>query len=311
MIFLNENNEVFEEIHPIKLDNSEIKQMYQITSQEGCIASKQIIGNRAYQVNICRFNLDNRHSRMTLGLFKDMTRLEQYADRLRDLEKFSSLVTLSAGIAHEIRNPLTTARGFLQLFLKKSDSPSDRQFLALTITELDRIQILLRDFMNIAKPDLKNRQTVELVTLVREVIHFMRPEASLKNVELICDVCTESATIEADAGQIKQVFINILQNAVQACENRGYVTISAVLEAKQVSIHFSDTGCGIADANQLFHPFYTTKESGTGLGLVVSKHIVEEHRGKIEIESKEGCGTTVKITLPLMNTNIEKQSAPS
>jgi signal transduction histidine kinase len=298
MVFLDQNNDIIDEFHATKLEESELNIMHQITRLGESIAAKHAIGDRTYQVDIIRIEDETDQFSSTLGLFRDITRVEQYSDRLQDMEKYSSLVTLSAGIAHEIRNPLTTARGFLQLFLKKSESPSDKQFLSLTITELDRIQSLLHDFMNIAKPYTPGKQSVNLVGIVDEVTQFLCPEASLKNVLLKVELPPEPVYIHADASEIKQVFINILQNAVQACAGTGEVTISMILGDGQVAVEFRDTGCGIKDTSKLFHPFFTTKESGTGLGLVVSKHIIDEHKGTINVESTAGTGTTVRVSLP-------------
>jgi signal transduction histidine kinase len=305
MVFLDAKNNIIEEFHATRLSNAALDSMHQITRQGETLALKRTIGDRTYQVDVIKIDDETGQCPSTLGLFRDITRIEQYSDRLQDMEKYSSLVTLSAGIAHEIRNPLTTARGFLQLFLKRAESPSDKQFLSLTITELDRIQSLLHDFMNIAKPYTPGKQLVNLVAIVNEVTQFLRPEASLKNVLLKVELPNEPVNIFADTSEIKQVFINILQNAVQACMSSGEVTISTVIQNNHVIVAFKDTGCGIEDTSKLFHPFFTTKETGTGLGLVVSKHIIDEHGGTIEVESAVGSGTTVRVFLPILD--VEKQ----
>lgn len=217
--------------------------------------------------------------------------------RLLELEKVLSLASLSAGIAHEIRNPLTTARGFLQLFEQRCE-PADREYLELTIHELDRIQALLEDFMGLARPDKECFQLVDVRDLAHSVYQFLCPEASLRGVQLNYDVPETAVEISLQAGRIKQVLINLLQNAVHACGQRGEVHICIRDFDHAVNITIADNGCGIADTEQLFRPFHTTKQNGTGLGMFVSKQIVEEHGGNIHVDSTMNAGTTVTVHLP-------------
>lgn len=218
--------------------------------------------------------------------------------KLQEFEKFSSLASLSAGIAHEIRNPLTTARGFLQLFEQRC-APADRDYLQLTIHELDRIQHLLVDFMGLCRPDSEAFQTVDTCMLTQSVCDFLCPEASLYSVELLSDIPVLPVMLHLQPGRIKQVLINLVKNAIHACDKGGgQVHLQLRDNPTDVTIIIADTGCGISDMNHLFDPFHTTKMSGTGLGLFVSKHIVEEHRGHIHIDSAIGHGTTIMVYLP-------------
>lgn len=224
--------------------------------------------------------------------------LDQLQMKLREFEKASSLASLTAGIAHEIRNPLTTARGFLQLFEQRSDSGQDKEYIELTIRELDRIQALLQDFMGLARPDCEHFQEIDARNLTASVYQFLSPEASLCNVELVCDVPEHPVMIRLHPGRIKQVLINLMQNAVHACDKQGHVTLSVHDFDNYITLSIIDNGCGITDLHQLFRPFFTTKQTGTGLGMFVSKHIVEEHYGHIQVDSMQNKGTTVTIYLP-------------
>lgn len=235
-----------------------------------------------------------------LNLFSKISPEDEVNLRLRDVEKLRTLNSLAAGIAHDIRNPLTTARGFLQLFMKQIQSDRDMQFLHLIIDELDRIQGLLSHFMSIAKPPLPKYARTDMVPVLREVCDFLAPEATLRDVELSLEVPHEPLLAYADVAQMKQVLLNVVQNALHACQNKGRVHLSLHATYSTIVLSVVDNGCGIADISKLYRGFYTTKETGTGLGVVVSRRIVEEHQGCLDISSKPGVGTTVRIVLPRM-----------
>lgn len=222
---------------------------------------------------------------------------EKIDTKLTEFEKNRSLASLSAGIAHEIRNPLTTARGFLQLFEQRCE-PADKKFVELTIRELDRIHALLQDFMGMARPDDESTQLVDIRELTHSVYQFLRPEATLCGVLLNYDVPSSCVLLSVQADRIKQVLINLLQNAVHACDKDGEVHVSLRDFSDHATITIRDNGCGISDMHQLFRPFQTTKSNGTGLGMFVSKHIIEAHRGHLQVDSTVGEGTTVTVYLP-------------
>jgi signal transduction histidine kinase len=226
--------------------------------------------------------------------------LQRVDGQIRDIDRYSMLTSLAAGIAHEIRNPLTTARGFLQLFAERLVSDADKQFLELTIEELDRIHRLVADFMSLAKPVECAYQHVNATSVMRSTAEFIKPEALLRGVILDTEIPDVDVWVWGDEKQLKQVMLNIAQNAMQACCDGGRVTLDLHACPEHVLLRVRDTGCGIPpqDLDKVFQPFYTTKPAGTGLGLAISKRIVEEHRGSIEIDSTVGVGTTVTIRLP-------------
>ncbi|SIS92840.1 sensor histidine kinase [Alicyclobacillus vulcanalis] len=225
--------------------------------------------------------------------------LRRMRNKLQEFEKVSALAQLCAGIAHEIRNPLTTARGFLQLFAERCDD-KDRAYLELTIGELDRIRELLEDFMGLCRPEREERVEIDVAEIAQSVHRFLLPEASLCDIRLDLHLPAQPLMAAVRPQQIKQVLINLVQNALHACRGRPNAAVSLHLEEREghVVAKVMDNGCGIQHVERIFRPFYTTKSTGTGLGLFVCKHIVEAHGGSIAIRSRVDEGTTVTVDLP-------------
>lgn len=308
VVCIDPTNRVIEERHPIPLTENVQSAMIHLTQLGECDQSELPIGNGTFLVDVRNLWDHSGHLKGRLGLFQDVTKRKQMEQRAHEADKFSMLTSLTAGIAHEIRNPLTTAKGFLQLFADRLTGETDRQFLHLTITELDRINKLVNDFMSMAKPDTWGYEKVNITELVDSVSRFIGPEATLLKVPLDISIPAHDIWIWADGDQIKQVILNIVQNALQACEAKtGAVTLELAETDHHVEIIVSDTGCGMTEAqiDRMFQPFYTTKATGTGLGMSISKRIVEEHGGKIKVTSQVEVGTTVCIELKRFEANSE------
>lgn len=311
VLILDKYHQILKEHHPVHPSPLFAKSIYDIVaSAETEMKNEMKIDGQPYWVDCLQIYDHEGVLQYKIGLFKNLSLPKQYEKHLRDIEKLNTLTSLSAGIAHEIRNPLTTARGFLQLFAQRSTSKQDKQFIDLTIAELDRAQNLLTDFMGIAKPKPADRKWINLSDIIQDVAQFLFPEASLENVELTVNIETDPVLVYADVGQMKQVLMNILQNAVHACRQKesrphGHVqiTLNSINHFAQITIQ--DNGCGIADVSQLFRPFYTTKKTGTGLGLLVSRNIIEEHQGFIYVDTSAGIGTTFRIILPQQEPSVE------
>ncbi|TDF97580.1 PAS domain-containing sensor histidine kinase [Paenibacillus piri] len=229
-------------------------------------------------------------------VFRDITERKRTEEMMIRSEKLSIVGQLAAGVAHEIRNPLTTLKGFTQLI--KAGKISDG-YIDLMQVELERINQIVSEFMVIAKPKDVELKRHDLHRIIVDVIHFMEMQAIMNNVEFkyslqehVCCLCNED--------QLKQVFMNILKNAIEAMPSGGFIEIAMACEIDRIEIDFTDHGVGIPKEmlSRLGEPFFTTKETGTGLGLMICHRIIESHNGTMQIRSKPKKGTNIKITLP-------------
>lgn len=239
-----------------------------------------------------------------ISIFKDVTELKEKTNQIKQLDQLGVIGQLAAGIAHEIRNPLTSIKGFVQLLAEETN----HQFGEIITSEIERIEFIMNEFLILAKPQREIVFKKENVnTVVQEVISFMRPEAVLNNVEFVTKF-NSFPYVNCEAKQIKQVIINLIKNAIEAMPRGGKLHIHTLsTEEGFVMIKVRDEGIGISKEHlqRLSEPFFTNKEKGTGLGLMISNKIIEDHKGSIEFFSELGKGTTVEIRLPLA-TDIGK-----
>jgi signal transduction histidine kinase len=235
-------------------------------------------------------------------LYEDISRARvqmQRADRL------ASLGTLTAGLAHEIRNPLVAIKTFTQLLPERFDDDEFRNhFLNVTAGEVDRISSLVNELLEFARPSQPNLNKENLNQIVEKMLLLVATESHKKNLQIIKEFHPSLPSVVLDKEQIKQVFLNILLNAIDATPENGTITVrTKPIERngyqEYVQIIVRDTGKGIpkVDLDRIFTPFYTTKHQGSGLGLAISHQIVQEHHGSIEVESSENQGTAFYITL--------------
>jgi len=236
-------------------------------------------------------------------IMRDITEQKQAEELFVRSEKLSIAGQLAAGIAHEIRNPMTAIKGFIQLI--KSDFPDKPEYFDIITSEIGRIELILSELLILAKPQTVTISTIEIHSLMNEVITLLNTEAILNNVEIITDFYEEEIYIQCEINQIKQVCINFIKNAIESMPNGGTLTIQIKLK-DGVHIRFIDEGCGIPESvlEKLGQPFYTTKEKGTGLGYMVSKRIIENHKGTITVTSKLNEGTVFEVFLPLSVTDV-------
>ncbi len=214
-------------------------------------------------------------------------------------EKLSIVGQLAAGIAHEIRNPLTSIKGFLQ-FIKPQEE--HQHFHEIMLSEIDRVEEIITEFLFLAKPQKRNVQTQDINLILQNVIKLFEPQALYSGVQITTELPAKPKLIECEANHLKQVFINVLKNSIESMAKGGTIHIKMTEELGVVNIGFTDEGCGIPveRLSRLGEPFYTTKQKGSGLGLMVSYKIIEQHKGRISIDSKLNQGTSVVISLPLL-----------
>jgi len=235
---------------------------------------------------------------------RDITSQKQLEEKVIKAEKFSVIGELAAGIAHEVRNPLTSVKGFLQLLDKKFDqSDQIHQYIEIMLDEIKRINRIISEFLLLSKPTVPIKRPTNICEVLYEILLLTEGEFHLKNIKLVREYDAECPEVTVDAEQIKQVFLNLVANALAAMPDGGTLTVSTKYDRfdKAVRIYFADTGIGIDPSHQqlIFDPFFTTREDGTGLGLTVSYRIVENHGGKLEMISSPGDGATFIIHLPI------------
>ncbi|QHA93574.1 PAS domain-containing sensor histidine kinase [Bacillus sp. N1-1] len=212
-------------------------------------------------------------------------------------EKLSVIGQLAAAVAHEVRNPLTAVKGFIQLYKDKIDG----EIHELMLSEMNRTENIISEFLSLAKPQAVTYQQANVTTLICETLSIMDSQARINNVCIKKDLQEALDFVECEVNQIKQVLINLIKNGIESMPGGGELTIQTSQEDETFRIAISDQGVGISEERlkHLGDPFFSNKEAGTGLGLVVCYKIVHEHGGRIEFDSELGVGTTVSVLLPL------------
>jgi signal transduction histidine kinase len=233
--------------------------------------------------------------------------------RLIEQEKFRSLGEMTANIAHEIKNPLVIIGGFTKRLAKKMQNENtEDKYIDIILKEVSRLEKILNEILNYVKESPSISETCIINDFLDEILYLLSTDTSWEQVNIVKTFDTGLPPIPCDSQQLKQVFINILMNAYEAMNGRGKLTIKTACTTfnKQsfASISITDTGGGINPAviDNVFNPFFTTKERGTGLGLAISNKIINNHRGHIDVENTAGKGVTFIVHLPLKNTIKEE-----
>jgi PAS domain S-box-containing protein len=232
--------------------------------------------------------------------FTDITEQQKTEEFIRTSEKLSVAGQLAAGIAHEIRNPLTAIKGFIQLL--QSELDKKKPYLHIIESEIQRIELILGELLVLAKPQATKFTKRDIGVLLQHVTALLDTQGILHNIQIVTKIDPSLPLIECDENGLKQVFINFLKNAMEAMKNGGHIFIEAQKKDEHsVLIRFIDEGCGIPKEylEKIGKPFFTTKEKGTGLGMMISKKIIEDHGGTMSIMSEVNKGTTVEVILPI------------
>ncbi|MCA1029630.1 PAS domain S-box protein [Bacillus timonensis] len=216
-------------------------------------------------------------------------------------EKLKLAGEMAAGIVHEIRNPITVLHGFIQLMDQQNSY--DRTYTKIMLDELNRMNTIISEYLILSKPHAQLKfQACEIDTLIKDVVTLFVSEAHLKNITIDTVFFEEGHFIYCESNLLKQVFINFLKNSIEALPNGGVIKIEiSAIEDRWCEVTFADNGIGIANdvLEKIGNPFFTTKETGTGLGMMISQKIIEQHKGTFSIESELGKGTRIKVQLPL------------
>lgn len=242
-----------------------------------------------------------------LMLVRDTTESRRGEEQKLESERLNALTLLAAGVAHEIGNPLNSLNIHLQLLERKLKKAVPelfeaelRELIEISAGEIKRLDHTIDQFLRAIRPSRPQLEPTDLNELIREAMRFLTPELKDRGLEITLELHSALPSLNLDPDQIKQAFYNIVKNAAQATPAGGAIKVRSDLSDESVAVTFSDTGEGIsaADMSNLFRPYFTTKESGTGLGLLIVRRIVREHGGELKFNSSEGEGTTVTIFLP-------------
>jgi len=248
---------------------------------------------------------DSRDENGIECIIKDITERKKIELQMRQADKLASLGQLAAGVAHEINNPLSIVLGYTKFLKKGCDSTTLMDDLEIISNNAEMCKKIVEDLLNFARQTKTQRSEADLHDTIESVVGVVEKNFAEENVEIIRDYDHNIGEVCLDVGKIRQVFMNMIMNAYQAMEAGGMLTIRTRREQENTgfTISFADTGCGVSPSirEKIFDPFFTTKDPGygTGLGLTVSYGIIQEHGGRIFLESEEGRGATFKIWLPL------------
>ncbi|WP_249869658.1 ATP-binding protein [Oceanobacillus saliphilus] len=233
-------------------------------------------------------------NRYVLVYLSDATYKKETEEMMIRSEKMNIAGQLAAGIAHEIRNPLTSLKGFLQLL--QAGGSHKEEYFNIMIDEIDKIESITSELLFISKPLTEVKNTNSIERMIDDVVVLLEPQAKLKNIELVIKKPIQGEIV-CDRSQIKQVLINLVKNAIEAMDEAGKITLSAEDFPDKVEVCISDEGAGIPDEirNKLFEPFFTTKANGTGLGLLITKQILETHEAHMVIKTNKDRGSTFQL----------------
>ncbi|MBU8878612.1 two-component sensor histidine kinase [Bacillus sp. FJAT-29790] len=222
-------------------------------------------------------------------------------EQLQNADKMNAISQLAASVAHEIRNPMTSIRGFMQMMKDEVNlTANQKMFILVSLEELDRTHHIINDFLTLARPSRHETEAFSLSRVVSDVSDFMKPYAVMSNVNLTDDI-ENDLFIKGNLNESKQLFMNIVKNGIEAMPSGGNLRILAYQNSGFAIIEINDEGIGLSQAQlkQLGQPYYSTKTKGTGIGLMICFDIIKRLKGDYHIDSNEGIGTSFKMKFPM------------
>jgi two-component system, LuxR family, sensor kinase FixL len=236
------------------------------------------------------------------GIVRDLTETRALHERIVKAERLAALGQVVAEISHEIKNPLMMIGGFARQLSHETNDEKTLSKLNIIVKEVVRLENLLNEVRDLYLPRTLDKQEMDINELLKEVYDLVREDCETKNMQVVFIPDSEENLVTGDREKLKQVLLNLVKNSAESMMEGGKVSLSTSRKDNKVEILIADEGCGISEEqkNKIFDPFFTTKKGGTGLGLSVSKCIVEDHpESTLSFESEEGKGTVFKITMPL------------
>ncbi|MEG6616553.1 response regulator [Peptococcaceae bacterium 1198_IL3148] len=244
-----------------------------------------------------------------VAVINDVTELKQKEHLLQEKEKLAIVGQMAACMAHEIKNPLTAIKGFVQILASKALDDSAANYISIINSEIERMSEVIRDFLSLAKPQPPQFVEADINLLIQEMVLIFQSQALMKNINVAIDLAENVPPVAIDIGKFKQVLLNLTQNALEAMDKNGTITIATYFlsDQREIRLDVKDTGCGIPPEKikDLGMPFVTTKSNGTGLGLCITFSIIEQHRGRVVVQSEVGKGTTFSVYLPIKDGQYE------
>ncbi|KPK30121.1 MAG: hypothetical protein AMK69_04415 [Nitrospira bacterium SG8_3] len=254
-------------------------------------------------VSVSRLEDDDGTSLGHIILFRDLTEIQELKREVERTQRLASLGRLAAGIAHEIRNPLSSIKGFATYFRERyKDIPEDQKTAEIMVQEVERLNRVIGQLLEFARPMSVRKKSTSIQSVIQHSLKMIERDAQAKDINIRMNLSSEIEEVSIDADRMNQVFLNLYLNGIEAMEERGTLSVDLYPDesGEQIKISISDTGAGInkEDLVHIFDPYFTTKQSGTGLGLAIVHKIIESHKGEVKVESEPGKGTTVTIILP-------------
>ena len=250
-------------------------------------------------------------------ILRDITESRRSTEKTIESERFNALTLLAAGVAHEIGNPLNSLHIHLQLMerkVRKLDGKVKKELeeaIAISRAEITRLDSIVTQFLQAIRPSKPVLHPENVNSIVDEALRFLAPEIADRDVVVEAELRPDLPKLELDRDQLKQAFYNVMKNSFEAMKRRGILRIRTDMDATHVSISFTDTGGGMSaeSLSRVFEPYFTTKSTGSGLGLLIVRRIVREHGGEMAIESNEGKGLTLTIRLPYLDKRVRMLEA--